>query len=97
VPIPPASHDPKAIGHLLRQHGAPAECHVISTDGELDGRELPLDAVLGQIVGVGGGSLLSCIPGRLGYFEGESERYILSRGPAQGSRPNSGRTSRVER
>jgi len=30
---------------------------------------------------MGNGTLLSCIPGRLGYFEGEDpgERYVLAR------------------
>jgi hypothetical protein len=36
---------------------------------------------INQILGVGHGTLLSCVPGRLGYFEGEDpgERYILER------------------
>jgi hypothetical protein len=51
VPIPSASRHPAAIEALLADRGAPAECHVISTNGELDGRDLPLHAVITQIVG----------------------------------------------
>ena len=80
VSVPPARQRAEALAALLAERGAPAECHLISTTRELDGRDLPLDVVLRQIVGVGGGNLVSCIPGRLGYFEGESERFILARG-----------------
>jgi len=38
-----------------------------------------LDA-LKSVVGYGMGTVISCIPGRLGYFEGEfRERYILQK------------------
>jgi hypothetical protein len=59
-------------------------CHVISTSSELDGRDLNLVEVLEQVVGFGEGTLISCIPGRLGYFEGESanDRFILERSAA---------------
>ena len=59
--------------------GAPDDCHVISENPELDGKRLPLDAALQQIVGFGYGTLVSCIPGRLAFFEGEgpSDRCIL--------------------
>jgi hypothetical protein len=79
IAIPPASHRPESIGELLAARGAPRDCHVISTNSELDGRVMPLADALTAIVAVGDGSLLSCIPGRLGYFEDESSRrYILS-------------------
>jgi hypothetical protein len=41
---------------------------------------MELLAALKQIVGYGMGTVISCLPGRLGYFEGElKERYILQR------------------
>ena len=66
---------------LLRSHGAPTECYLISESSDLDGRALPLEEALGEIIGRGMGTLVSCIPGRLAYFEGESpgERYLLER------------------
>lgn len=82
VSIPTADHTPSAIRELLIARGAPTSCHVISTNGELDGRDVDLGVALAAIVGAGDGSLLSCIPGRLGYFEDETSRFILARGPA---------------
>ena len=81
VPIPPAEQHAKNIAALLTARGAPSRCHVISTDSQLDGRDLNLVEVLEQIVGFGKGTLISCVPGRLGYFEGESpnDRFILER------------------
>src|SRR4051794_38061209 len=32
---------------LLRQAGAPSECHVMSDSSELDGRDMPLDEAVG--------------------------------------------------
>jgi hypothetical protein len=41
---------------------------------------MELLAALKQIVGNGTGTVLSCIPGRLAYFEGEiRERFLLVR------------------
>jgi hypothetical protein len=42
---------------------------------------LPLHDALLAIVGRGSGALVSCIPGRLGYYEGEERaaRVILRR------------------
>jgi hypothetical protein len=50
----------------------------------LDARTLPLKEALGLILGMSPGTLVSCIPGRLAYFEGEEKgaRFILERGAA---------------
>jgi hypothetical protein len=64
----------------LRERGAPSRCYVIST-GDLDGHEGELHEVLETVVGTFQGTFISCIPGRLAYFEGEweNDRYILER------------------
>ena len=69
------------ISELLRARKAPATCHAISADSALDGRDLPLREALDAVVGSGIGTVLSCIPGRLAYYEAEDagERYIFSR------------------
>jgi hypothetical protein len=84
VEIAPSDQHAEAIAGLLARRGAPSLCHVISTDRELDGRDLPLAEALRQIVGRRQGALVSCVPGRLGFFEGESpnDRFILDRPPA---------------
>ena len=79
--IPPDKQSATDIETLLRRKGAPTTCHVISASRNIDGREMPLLTVLAEVVGCGMATLLSCIPGRLGYFESEDvgERYLLER------------------
>lgn len=64
---------------LLLGHGAPRTCYVISSDKKLDGREMLLRDALTDVVSSGFGAFVSCIPGRLGYFEYEDVRsaYLL--------------------
>lgn len=66
---------------LLRKLGAPRTCFVISSDTRMDGRELPLSDALVGVVGSGFGTFLSCVPGKLGYFEYEDSRsaFLLQR------------------
>jgi hypothetical protein len=79
--VPPSKHRARDIETSLRAKGAPENCHILSESAELDGREMPLGSALAEVVGGGMGTFVSCIPGRLGYFESEEagERYILER------------------
>jgi hypothetical protein len=78
--IKPSEQNPDSIYAFLRGLRAPDTCHLISEDSNLDGKELELLAALKQIIGCGMGTVISCLPGRLGYFEGEArERYILQK------------------
>ena len=79
--VPGRVANPTAVLDALRKLGAPLQCHVMSVYGELDGREMPLSDALGIAIGLGQGTFISCIPGVLGYFEGEepNERYICQR------------------
>lgn len=88
VQIPDDSQDSQAIFRLLRSRGAGSTCHVMSSNRAIDGKRLPLASALGAIIGVGDGSLLSCIPAQLAYFEGEgpSDRFILARTVSPGKR-----------
>jgi hypothetical protein len=40
---------------------------------------MELEKALAEIIGQGMGTFISCIPGKLGYFEGEDpgERYLV--------------------
>src|SRR5947207_181397 len=62
------------IEKLLRVKGAPAACWLVSERSGWDGGQLPLADALEAVVGAGFGTVISCIPGRLGYFEGELPR-----------------------
>ena len=63
----------------LRSHGAPTTCYVISADEALDGHEMPLSDALDAVAASFFGAFISCIPGRLGYFEYEDMKsaYLL--------------------
>ena len=71
-------HNPESVARALRQRGAGDTCHVISDNSELDGKRMSLEHALEQVIGYGLGTLLSCVPGALAYFEGEERRCILS-------------------
>jgi hypothetical protein len=64
---------------ILKEKGAPEICYGISEWGEVDGKSLPLLDALQMVVGAGMGTFLSCVPGKLAFFESEDERCILER------------------
>ncbi len=63
----------------LQKRHSPSVVFAISEDPRLDQKELPLLEALRQTVGMGMGTVLSCIPGRLAFVETEDERFILER------------------
>jgi hypothetical protein len=79
--IPPNEQSVQSIEKLFRQKGAPDTCHVMSDNADIDGREMPLLEALLETVGNDAGTLISCIAGKLAYFEmeGFDGRYILQR------------------
>jgi hypothetical protein len=79
IRVPSGEQHLDAIEKSLRQKGAPENCFVISADGEIDNQEMPLRKALEQTVGMNMGTFISCVPGKLGYFEFEDlgERYIF--------------------
>ena len=79
TPIPTRDHTPGALVSLLRGKGTGETCWVISEWERLDGREMSLESALSEIVGYGMGTIVSCVPGRLAYFEDEDGRFILER------------------
>ena len=73
------AHTVEEIASLLRTKGSGGTVWVISEDSTIDGRELELEVALRHIWGRGMGTILSCVPGRLGYFEDEDESRLLER------------------
>ena len=73
--------NPEAIALALKAKGAPEQCHVTSENLKIDNQDLALLAALRDVVGRGMGTIVSCIPGKLAYFEGEemNDRFILFR------------------
>jgi hypothetical protein len=81
LPVPPKKLFPDQIAAILTQKGAPRTCWVTSENPDLDGREMLLYEGLKEVVGRQMGTFLSCIPGKLAYYEGEGmgDRWILER------------------
>lgn len=79
-PIPSAlAHTAGQIAALLRAKGAGSTVWAISEDSALDGTELMLEEALHKVLGRGMGTILSCVPGKLAFFQGEerhSERLL---------------------
>jgi len=69
--IPTSVHDHEALCVLMRSFGAPEMAYVISEMTKIDGVEMRLADALRSVVGRGMGSIISCIPGKLAYFESE--------------------------
>jgi hypothetical protein len=84
VQVPPSEQSAALVYAKLRELGAPEHCHAIAAGTDLDGRQLPLREALANVLGMGNGVVLSCIPGKLAYYESEDAngRYILSRSSA---------------
>jgi hypothetical protein len=79
VALPKNAHDAARILLLLKAKGAPDTCYAISEEEDLDGKEVPLVEAWKTIFERGIGTFLSCLPGRLAYFEDEEDRWILER------------------
>ena len=81
VPLEHSVQTPAAIESALRNRGAGETCHVISENRAIDGKHLELKSALDKVVGHEMGTLLSCVPGELAYFEGKgpTDRCILAR------------------
>jgi hypothetical protein len=79
--IPTGQQSANSIEALLRRKGAPDTCYVISDNRDIDGKEMSLPDALLETVGMDVGTLISCVPGKLAYFELEAfdGRYILER------------------
>jgi len=75
--ILPSQQSVEGILALLRSKGAPLRCLVTSEWQQLDRKELDLETALAEVVGSQMGSLLTCIPKKLAYFENEDIRFIL--------------------
>lgn len=80
-PIASALQSPEGILAELTRLGAPADCMAFSEAPELDRQTMGLRDALTRVVGSGSATLISCVPGVLAYYEGESagERWILAR------------------
>jgi len=82
--IPRSEQTAALVYATLKALGAPEHCYAIAASADLDGRLLPLREALESVLGTGDGVVLSCVPGKLAYYESEEPngRYILLRSSA---------------
>ena len=79
--IPSNQQSGESIYRVLRQKGAPEVCYIMSDDSAIDQKEMSLREAIFKVEGSNYGTLVSCIAGKLAYFETEdkSGRYILEK------------------
>jgi len=80
--IQPGEQNTEDVMRLLLERGASDRCYVIAASSEYDGEEVELRIALDDVFGGrADGTLISCNPDRLGYFQGEEpgEGYIRER------------------
>lgn len=67
--------------YLLKSKGAPDLCYIISEHSDYDMQDLPLLQATENLFNSGVSYFLSCIPGKLVYYEGEefNKKILLSK------------------
>lgn len=75
----PSGQNAADIINQLKKSGAPDECHIIAEHPDYDQKLMPLEDAFAQLFASGIAYFISCLPGKLAYYEGETmhERYIL--------------------
>jgi hypothetical protein len=73
--IVPSHQTTAIIAAELRSRGATDRCWVFGN--RTDGCEMGLEEALDEVIGTRAGSIVSCVPGKLAFFENEDERVIL--------------------
>jgi len=73
--------NPNGLYELLNLNGAPETCYVISEHDKYDQNELHLKDAINELFLSGLAYFISCIPGKLAYYEGEdlNSRYTLQK------------------
>ena len=79
--VPIGQQAAENIYKILREKNALDTCYVISSNYEIDEKQMKLKDALKKTIGSGCGTFISCIAGKLGYFEFEeqNQRYILEK------------------
>src|SRR5579884_12548 len=67
--LDPDQRNAECILRLLRRLGAPKGCYIVADDRDLDGQEMPLEDALRALADTAVGAFISCIPGKLAYFQ----------------------------
>ncbi len=76
--LPENQQNEDGIENNLIALGANKKCQLISEDNTIDTTQMELKSAIHEVLGKGMGTIISCIPGKLAYYEGEDERLILT-------------------
>jgi hypothetical protein len=74
VPLSGPADSAEGLLADLRRRGAGDACYVISVNRELDGITRPLAAVISEVFALVEGTIVSCVPACLAYYEGEAPK-----------------------
>ncbi len=79
--VPKEISDWTALLALLSRRGAPPSCYIVSEDSGIDGQVMDLGEAVRSVYQSGMGTIISCLPGRLAYYEAEygDESSLLER------------------
>ena len=80
VEPPKGSRSKENLLKLMRQHGAPTRCYIISSDGYLDDTFQDLEQIIFNELGnFWHGTLLSSVPGKLAFYRtaGMNNRHLI--------------------
>jgi len=80
--VPEPARTAEGIHRLLHEKHAPNTCHIMSSDPDLDGRDMELmEAVRATLEAWPECTIISCKPGRLAFYQDEyqDEAYIIAR------------------
>jgi len=81
VELPPSLETRDGVLKELQRRGAGHTCYIVSADAELDRTTSPLSDAVDRVFTLVEGTIISCVAGRLAYYEGEAprNRFILHR------------------
>lgn len=61
----------------LKKYGAPDNCWIMCEDSYYDHKEMKLENALNSLLDTGLGFIISCIPGKIAFYQGENLSCIL--------------------
>lgn len=67
------------LRQLLKKYGSPNTCHIMCENSNYDDKEMTLNEALNEFINRDISFIMSCIPGKLAYFQGEgfAKKIIL--------------------